>query len=176
MREQRHTDLVSQAEFARQIGTSRQYVNRLVRERKIPTIGRKIPLRRALRAYTAGKDPRQEVGAELRGHGQHDAPEGSVELSQRIKMAQLRHRTAKTKLAELELEERAGRLVSVDEVRADARRTAALVRTRLLAMGDRLAQQLACDCRRAVEVKVLIEREVSDAISGLRESSHVAND
>jgi hypothetical protein len=91
-------------------------------------------------------------------------------------MAQLRHRTAKTKLAELELAERAGRLVEVDEVRADARRTADLVRTRLLALGDRLAQQLACDCRRAVEVKVLIEREVSDAISGLRESSHVAND
>jgi hypothetical protein len=40
-------------------------------------------------------------------------------------------------------------------------------------MGDRLAQQLACDCRRAVEVKVLIEREINETLAGLQRSKYV---
>ena len=58
--------LVRQAEFARHIGTSPQYVHKMIRSGKLPAVGRRIDLAQGLAAIAA---QRARARGRRSGHG-----------------------------------------------------------------------------------------------------------
>jgi hypothetical protein len=71
------------------------------------------------------------------------APDGDMPISYAEARAQ--HERFKARLAQLELEEREGKLVQADDVRRESYRAARLVRDALLNLPDRVAGELAAE-------------------------------
>lgn len=191
------TKYVSQREFAKHIGRSHVWVNRLVKEGRLPSNSKgQIPLEEGLQAYEASKHPgyaaSREQGEKQRAAAKKKEPkknaaEDSVPLSaaepeipatttgmsvakinEAYNRARLAEKTYQAKLRELEYKEASGELIPRDDVEADAERTGAEVRERLMSVPPRVAG--LCEGKSAREIERIIEEAINEALSALQRS------
>jgi excisionase family DNA binding protein len=174
------TEAVSMAEFARRVGVSRPRISQLVAEGKLPaTPGPKrlIPYAEGLRAWQVHRAT--ATGQPLPGGEERPlsptAVAGSpppaescpeVDTAVSYAVARARKESAKARLAELDLAEREGSLIPIDEVKADAVTVLGSLRAVLLALPGRVA--LRCEGKSAAE----IEEVLSDHVNGMLAEWH----
>lgn len=189
------SEYVSQRKFAEYIGRSHVWVNRLVKDGRLPSNSKgQIPLEEGLQAYEASKHPGydadREHGEKQRAAAQKKAPkknaaEDSVPLAaaepeipatttgisvakinEAYNRARLAEKTYQAKLRELEYKEASGELIPRDDVEADAERTGAEVRERLMSVPPRVAG--VCEGKTAREIERIIEEAINEALSALQ--------
>lgn len=195
------SEYVSQREFARRVNRSHVWVNRLVREGRLPANDQgQIPLAAGLEAFehlqpTGGDgrieymDRKQEKRAEKkavkkapakksadRKSGPEPEPEipatttgmTVAKINEAYNRARLAEKTYQAKLRELEYKEASGELIPRDDVEADAERTGAEVRERLMSVPPRVAG--VCEGKTAREIERIIEEAINEALSALQRS------
>lgn len=183
---------VSQREFAKHIDRSHVWVNRLVKEGRLPADDKgRIPLEAGLEAYaashTVGTSPAVRAAPKRAGRAAGnkgktstpvddlpgDLPDpGSlnsvVGLNEAYNRARTAEKTYQAKLRELEYKEASGELIPAADVKADAQKTGAEVRERLMSMPPRLAG--LCEGRTAREIERIITEGINEALEALQNS------
>lgn len=128
-------ELVSQYEWAKRSGFSKQYANRLVKTGTIPLVDGKVDIDEANGILASIRNPNK---LEMRRGKQNVSDLSTLLLKTRIK-----NEMEKGKLLEAKAKAEIGELVSVDEVRTSAFNKARIVRDNLLNIPDRVSPQLA---------------------------------
>lgn len=188
---------VSQREFAKHIGRSHVWVNRLVKEGRLPSNSKgQIPLEEGLQAYEASKHPGYDANRE---HGEKQraavkkkaskkkaavepvpvaetepeisaTPTGMTvaKVNEAYNRARLAEKTYQAKLRELEYKEASGELIPRIDVEADAAKTGAEVRERLMSVGARVAG--LCEGKEPREIERIIDEAINEALEALQRS------
>ena len=165
-------ELITQSEYARRRGVSRQAVSLAVRDGRIPTTeGGKIDPRVADRQWRANTDeakPRNSVSGHPRAGAGRPEAEPENGHAKGPSYAQLRavREGYEARLKRLEYEERMGRLVSREAVKAQWFKLARRANELLLALPDRLAPVLAPEMPQA-EVHRILNAEIRGACEEL---------
>jgi len=164
-------ELISQREYARRRGVSRQAVQRAVNSGRISTVAGNIDPERADREWVENTDqskPRNRITgrpkharaagqpAEPMAFGASESGDGSATGYARARAAR---EVYQAQLAKLELDVRNGVLVRADEVRVGAFNMARKTRDQLVAIPDRVAATLAAT-QDPVEVHRILEEEI----------------
>jgi hypothetical protein len=163
-------ELISQYEWAKRSGFSKQYANRLVKAGRIRLIGGKVDIDEANATLESTKNPSR---VEMRRGTQNVSDLSTLLLKTRIK-----NEMEKGKILEAKARAEVGELVPIDEVRAAAYNKARVVRDNLLNIPDRVAAQLASinDERKVHEVLMAEIRSVLETLSaGNLEATDVSN-
>jgi hypothetical protein len=145
---------ISANAYAKHRGVSLQAVLKAIREGRLPTSAvQRESGRWDIDPEVADVEWQQNTdsgqGAPAHAKNRQDQPEPTgddePEDGEPITYAQARaqHERFKARLAQLELEQREGKLVEADVVKREAFRTARLVRDALLNLPDRIAAELA---------------------------------
>jgi hypothetical protein len=145
-------ELVSQSEYARRKNVSRQYINRLVQQGKIPADEEKRidpDLADAVLAQLADPARRLNGGTEeetdpVPADDYEEENAGSAPANGHTSFAKFRsaREAYQAKLAQLDYEERAGKLVKKDEVEREAFDISRQLRDRFLSLPQELAGTL----------------------------------
>ena len=143
---------ISQAEFARRNGWSKQYVAKLVKQGRIQLEGGKIDPVAAKRAI----DQLAEPSTALRETTDVSTPTDSRRAVDYATARTMRE-AFRAKMAKLDYEEREGKLVDARKVRDDAFQTGRMVRDGVLAIPDRMADVLAAESDPAKVRQLLID-------------------
>jgi hypothetical protein len=128
-------ELVSQYEWAKRSGFSKQYANKLVKAGTIRLINGKVDIDEANAILASMKNPSRQ---ESRKGMQNVSDLSTLLLKTRIK-----NEMEKGKILEAKARAELGELVSVEEVKTAAYNKARVVRDNLLNIPDRVASQLA---------------------------------
>ena len=162
---------VSQAEFARRNGWSKQYVAKLVKQGRIKLEGGKIDPVAAKRAI----DQLAEPSTALRENPEQSrtvVPAATAPTDNRKAVDYASARTMreayKAKMAKLDYEEREGKLVDATQVKEQAFQTGRMVRDGVLAIPDRMADVLAAETDPA-KVRQLLVTELELVLVKLSE-------
>jgi hypothetical protein len=152
--------LISARQYAKHRGVSHTAVQKALRDGRIPASNGKIDPVAADAAWKANTDPSKQTGSIAEPAA--GSAKGSYATSRAVRESYL------ARLAKLEYEEKAGRLVSADEVRITTFNLARSARNMLLALPDRLAPILAAmTSAREVHALLMTElRRVCEEISG----------
>jgi hypothetical protein len=153
------SELVSQYEWAKRSGFSKQYANRLVKAGKIRLINGKVDIDEANATLASTKNPSKP---ETRKGLQNVTDLSTLLLKTRIK-----NEMEKGKLLEGKAKAEIGELVSVEEVKTSAFNKARIVRDNLLNIPDRVASQLASisDEKKIHEILLTEIRTVLEALA-----------
>jgi len=152
-------ELVSQAEFARRMGWTRQYVSKLAKAGRLVMVGNLVDVAASMAAVQAGADPARQLDAPK------PVPAGEMSFAQ----ARAQRERANAQLAELELGERRGALLPRDMVEREAFERARGLRDRILMVPALIADELA-----ALTDGPEIRRKLDGALrEALREAAHV---
>lgn len=128
-------ELVSQYEWAKRSGFSKQYANKLVKAGTIRLIEGKVDIDDANATLASIRNPsRQENRRGL---------QNVSDLSTLLLKTRIKNEMEKGKILEAKARAEVGELVSVDEVKTSAFNKARIVRDNLLNIPDRVASQLA---------------------------------
>ena len=158
--------LLSQSEFARRQGWSRQYVGKLVKSGKIKLVNGKIDPEQAQAAIKAQSEPSSELRAKPRsGSVLPSAPTDSRQAVDFVTARTMRE-AFKAKMVKMEYEEKAGKLTDASKVKADAFRAGRIVRDSLLGIPDRLSDVLAAE-EDPVKVRQLLMEELESILHEL---------
>lgn len=125
------------AEFARQNGWTRQYVNKLIKSGKIVTTNGLINPAQALKRLEQIADP----AAALRKPPPLTDEKKAVDFVS----ARTMREAYRAQMAKIDFEERSGKLTDAAKVKDDAFRAGRIVRDALLAIPDRLSDILAAE-------------------------------
>jgi hypothetical protein len=152
-------ELVSQYEWAKRSGFSKQYANRLVKAGTIRLINGKVDIDEANAILASTKNPGR---VEMRKGQQNVSGLSTLLLKTRIK-----NEMGKGKILEAKAKAELGELVPVEEVKTAAYNRARVVRDNLLNIPDRVASQLASlDNEKKIHEILLSEiRTVLEALS-----------
>lgn len=194
------SQLLSQRQFAKEIGRSHVWVKKLVDQGKIPTVDGKIPLQEGLKAYEASQqlgyeanrenaakhrtknpakpkaEPKQEPKFDLPDDDEMLPATGMVsvdKVAQMFNRAKLAEKTFQAKLKELDFKEKQGNLLPKDVIEADASATAEELRGLLFSISPRIAP--ICEGKPAREIEVIIENAINDALNALKKSRFGGN-
>lgn len=164
--------LLSQAEWARREGFSRQYAHRLVRRGVVRLVDGRVDPAQAAAALAALRQPARPArrtgggGVDRGGYGGGygggaaaarpeplpwsagpgaGAGAGAADLPTLLLRSRIKSEVERARLLELRARAQAGRLLPADEVEAAAFARARAVRDALLALPDRLAPLLAAE-------------------------------
>lgn len=152
-------ELVSQAEFARRMGWTRQYVSKLGKNCRLVLAGNLVDVEASIAAVQAGADPARQL----------DAPRPVAPGEMSFAQARAQRERANAQLAELELGERRGALLPRDMVEREAFERARGLRDRILMVPALIADELA-----VMTDGPAIRRKLDNALrQALRESAHV---
>ena len=184
------SEKLSQRAFAKHVGCSPSWINKLVKSGKIPLDAKgKIDVAVGMKAYEASQQPGYENNREhakkqraasksKKSGGQDvelpdDAPltggNATVEkVNQAFNKARLAEKTFMAKLRELEFKEKQGLLIPKEVVEADAANTAEELRGLLFAIGPRIAP--LCEGKQARQIEAIIEEAINDALQALKKS------
>src|SRR6266568_2848987 len=142
--------LISQREYARRKRWSSPYVNRLVKQGKIPNEGGKIDPELADAALVANRAPLKAI------------PEPGAK-AQPMPVSYIQARTVtetyKAKKGKLLYERLTGKLVSLEDVKRALEQSNAIIRAKLLSIPTKLAPRLAGK-HTAVELKAILQTEI----------------
>ena len=161
--------LVSQAEYARQRGVSRQYVGQMVAKGVIRLAGRKVDTDQADTALAAFREParperRAEAPATVPDAPALPRPGG--DLPTLLLKTRIKSEVERAKLLEIKARVETGRYVDADDVKATAFNKARVVRDGLLNIPDRLSAVLAAESDPA-KVHELLAAEIRNALEDL---------
>lgn len=176
-------ELVSQAELARRLGVSRQYISKLVKEGKLELVGRKLDAEASMavleglsdparprKTSFASAPPAREVVPEQPAPASD--PEGAIIKGEKRAPTFAEAKTMKevylAKMARLKFEEEAGRFLEKAEVERRAQEVGMVVRQNLLSLPSRLMDQLAAESDPR-EINALLEGEVREVLKMLAE-------
>ena len=176
-----HDESISQAEFARRVGCSRQNISKLVLAGKIPKNEKgKLNFYAALRAYEENTDPghherlsKNSMATEAPAAAPvEDSPGEEKQLSlvavntgDKFKNARAKREEHSADLAGLKLAKEAGELVSAAKVQQDAFNLARGLRDALSSLPERLAPILAAE-QDDRKVASTLEEEINKALNG----------
>lgn len=163
--------LVSQAEYARLRGVSRQYVGQMVAKSVIRLTGRKVDTDQADAALAAVREP---VRPERRGEAPAAAPDvpalprSGGDLPTLLLKTRIKSEVERAKLLEIKAKVEAGKYVDADDVKVAAFNKARVVRDALLNIPERLAAVLAAesDARRVHQLMVAEIRSALEELTG----------
>lgn len=172
--------LVSQAEYARQRGVSRQYIGQMVSKGVIELKNRKVDPKQADKALASVREPARP---ERRSQTQAPAaptpeiipseavalPQGG-DLSTLLLKTRIKSEVEKAKLLEIKARVEAGKYVDADEVKIAAFNRARVVRDSLLNIPERLAAMLAAEDD-ASRIHALLHAEIRSALEDLSGAS-----
>lgn len=159
--------VMSQAEYARHRGKSRQYISRLAKAGVLVMRNGKVDVG----ASDAVLDDRP-VAVEASDTGQAAQSRAVVDSSgqqpSNFAQARLAEMVYRAKLRRLDYETRSGKLISADEVKAKWFVLGRQIRDKLLAIPAKLSPQLAAlgDAR---EVRELLEAEITAILRALQD-------
>lgn len=134
--------LTSQADFAKQIGVTRQYVCKLVREGKITTQNGKIVEAVALKEYQILKYGTDSAPITDTPSVKHLNTDKTAATGKTIQNAKAVKETYVAKLKKREYEILEKEYIHIDQVLNDIETASAVVRSKLLALPSRLATDL----------------------------------
>jgi len=153
--------LISQAEYARKRGVSRQYVGQMVAKGIIQLVGKKVDVDQADVALAAIRDPAR---AERRPKYDDDAPvpvpgadgnqsaayaptfsQSGNDLPTLLLKTRIKSEVERAKLLEIKAKVEAGKYVDADDVKLVAFNKARVVRDALMNIPERLAAVLAAE-------------------------------
>ena len=140
--------LISQAEYARQRGVSRQYVGQMVAKGVIKLTGRKVDMDQANTALAAIREP---VRSERRAEAPAAVPDVPAlprpggDLPTLLLKTRIKSEVERAKLLEIKAKVEAGKYVDADDVKVAAFNKARVVRDALLNIPERLAAVLAAE-------------------------------
>ena len=161
--------LLSQSEFAKQQGWSRQYVGKLVKSGKIKLINGKVDAAAAVKAVAAQAEPSTALRTEpLRQSIQPTGPTDSRQSVDFITARTMRE-AFKAKMAKVEYEKETGKLTDATKVKEDAFRAGRIVRDALLGIPDRQADVLAAETDPA-RIRQLLMDELEAILKELSQS------
>lgn len=149
--------LISQAEWARKHGFSRQYANQLVKEGTLKAVEGKIDEEQADMALAAIRDL-----SKTEKRSSHE----STELSTLLLKTRIKNEMERGKLLEARAKVEIGELIAVDEVKQAAFNKARIVRDNLLNIPDRVANLLA-SVDDASKIHELLSQEIRNSLEGL---------
>ncbi len=176
--------LISQAEWARRRGVSRQYVSRLVKRGVVRLVEGKVDPAQADAALAALREPaRPERRGAARKKPEREArtaeappvpspgPEAldlphAGDLPTLLLKTRIKSEVERAKLLEIKAKVEAGKYVEADEVKVAAFNKARVVRDNLLNIPDRLAAVLAAESK-TQKVHALIAAEIRQALEEL---------
>lgn len=171
-------ELVSQAEFARRIERTRQYVGKLVKQGKIPLHGGKVDVAEATKLIQEIKDPRRAKQREKnvkpdkvkKPKRKATSDKAKSETKPRESIPRYSTSLAKKEYWKAEREELltlelSGQLVRVDEVVRQAYKSGRDMRDAVLEVAPRLAKQLAA-LKDPHGITQLLLAELRKALSG----------
>ena len=153
-------ELVSQAEYARHRGVSRQYISRLAKAGVLVMRGGKVDVA----ASDAVLDDRPEEISEAATSGPVEAGAQTTTYAQ----AKLADMLFRARLRKLEYETKSGKLIPTDEVKVVWFKQARQIRDKLLAMPAKLAPQLAA-VSEVRAVRELLDAEIEGILRGLQD-------
>jgi phage terminase Nu1 subunit (DNA packaging protein) len=153
-------ELVSQAEYARHRGVSRQYISRLAKAGVLVVRGGKVDVA----ASDAVLDDRPEKISEAATSGPVEAGAQTTTYAQ----AKLADMLFRARLRKLEYETKSGKLIPTDEVKVVWFKQARQIRDKLLAMPAKLAPQLAA-LGEVRAVRELLDTEIEAILRGLQD-------
>ena len=172
--------LVSQAEYARQRGVSRQYIGQMVAKGVIRLQSRKVDPAQADAALAAVREPaRPERRARPKAE---TAPKPIVPAAELPSLPQggdlptlllktrIKSEVEKAKLLEIKARVEAGKYVDADEVKVAAFNKARVVRDALMNIPERLAAVLAAETD-ASRVHAMLTSEIRAALEDLAGAS-----
>ncbi len=151
--------LISQAEYARQRGVSRQYVGQMVAKGVIKLTGRKVDMDQANAALAAIREP---VRSERRAEAPAAVPEvpalprAGGDLPTLLLKTRIKSEVERAKLLEIKAKVEAGKYVDADDVKVAAFNKARVVRDALLNIPERLAAVLAAETEKQRVHEMLI--------------------
>ena len=142
--------LVSQSEFAKRNGWTRQYVSKLVRQGRIRLENGKVNEIAALRALKADAEPSTVLREKVpEKRSLTPAVSSPAPMESRPSVDYLTARTMReayrAKMTRMEYEQKQGKLTDAARVREDAFQAGRIVRDAILALPDRLADILAAE-------------------------------
>jgi len=148
-------ELISQYEWAKRKGFSKQYVNQLVKSGRIPLENGKINPSKADAIMAATQDPSKM-------HNKKRKPEGD-DLPDLYLRTKIKNEVQKGKILEIRAKIESGEYVNADLVKAEIFKKARAARDHLLSIPDRIAAEIISlsDARDAHE---LLTREIKLAL------------
>ena len=153
-------ELLSQAEYARHRGVSRQYISRLAKAGVLVMRGGKVDVT----ASDAVLDDRPEKVSEAATSAPVEAGAQATTYAQ----AKLADMLFCARLRKLEYETKSGKLIPTDEVKVVWFKQARQIRDKLLAMPAKLAPQLAA-LGEVRAVRELLDVEIEAILRGLQD-------
>ena len=140
---------ITQAEFARRNGWSKQYVAKLVKQGRITLEGGKIDPVAAKRAIDQLAEPstvlRHSEGQRSTTTAVQPSPPTDNRKAVDYAAARTMREAYRAKMARLDYEEREGKLVDAAKVREEGFQAGRMIRDALFAIPDRLADVLAAE-------------------------------
>jgi len=171
--------LISQAEWARRQGFSRQYASRLVQRGVVSLVDGKVDPAQADAALTALRQParpeRRAGGSDAERPAGRSAPLAEPQplslpqggdLPTLLLKTRIKSEVERARLLEIKAKVEAGKYVDADEVRVTAFNRARIARDALLSIPDRLAAVLAAETETA-RVHTIIAAEMRQALEAL---------
>ena len=149
--------LISQAEWARKHGFSRQYANQLIKEGTLKSVEGKIDEEQGDMALAAIRDLSKT---------EKRSSQESTELSTLLLKTRIKNEMERGKLLEARAKVEIGELIAVDEVKQAAFNKARIVRDNLLNIPDRVANLLA-SFDDASKIHELLSQEIRNSLEGL---------
>lgn len=163
-------EFVSQSEFARRVGVTRQRVHSLIKEGRLHLVGKKgkrqrLDFEKSLAAYEATRDPSKPSkiapAAEMVEDGNDVAEDGGWSFAK----ARRERETAAARRQKIKLAEEEGRLVSKKQVDADGFALGRIMRGGMQAWPSAMRERLAHKTPKAI-FKILTE-EVATLLAEL---------
>lgn len=164
--------LMTQAEFARHIGTERSYITQLKTAGRLVMNGRKVDVEASMKLIEETKDLSKAGVAERhgkqrqnkRGGAKLDAVTGKTDISyQQAKAMRAKYIGLQEKIS---YEKEVGLLMVADEAKAAVSSGDAIIRNRLEALPDMLAPQLAAESDEQ-KIRALLMDQVEYLLSDL---------
>jgi hypothetical protein len=153
--------LISQSEWARRQGFSRQYVNKLIKEGKIKPIDGMIDEGVANSILTRQRDPNQPI--RRNGGGTYEERNDIHDLLVKTK---LKNEIERGKILEARAKTELGQLVSVEEVKKVAFARGRIIRDGMLNIPDRISALLAT-INDASQIHEILTKEIREVLEEL---------
>jgi hypothetical protein len=154
--------LISQAEWARRQGFSKQYVGKLISERKIKLVNNLIDEQTANSVLTRQRDP--NLPLQRKGNGIY---EQRNEMHDLLVKTKLKNEIERGKLLEAKVKSEMGELISAEKVRQAMFAKGRIIRDGILNVPDRVSSLIATinDASQIHEILMKELREVLEELS-----------
>ncbi|APR99000.1 hypothetical protein [Wolbachia endosymbiont of Folsomia candida] len=160
---------ITQTEWAREQGFSKQYVSYLVKQGIVELEGGMVNREQANEALETIRDPSQPLRRKNGEDG--DGRQNTSELSTMLLKTRIKNEMERGRLLEAKAKAEIGELVSIEEVKREAFNTARVVRNNLLNIPDRVSELLG-PITDAKKIHELLTKEIKTALESLSKEFH----